>query len=355
MKSEISFVFILKGLLVGLLTALGTAKTQESTRKLPLLMPDVQPKVPETYLCTAFTMPKSDFEYVVEFTPNASMHTAHHILIYGCEIPGQWERDSPRLVWDCGEMSGQQSGYLRGPTCSAGSQVIYAWAKDAPPLKLPEGVGFRVGKDTGINYLVLQVHYAHVDKFWGGETDNSGIILSILPSSSTKVTKSAGVYLLGTNGMIRAREEEHFEVACRINEPVVIHPFAFRTHTHALGKVVSGFKIDKDGKWHQIGKHNPQEPQMFYPVEDKDLTIEYGDTVAARCTMYNFRSRDTYIGPTGDDEMCNFYMMYYIEGDKPMSEKYCFSNGPNSYYWDRDSNVGYVPQEVDEGASVLEN
>ena len=67
------------------------------------------------------------------------MHTAHHILIYGCEIPGQWERDTPRLVWDCGEMGGHQSVYLRGPTCSAGSQIIYAWAKDAPALKLPEG------------------------------------------------------------------------------------------------------------------------------------------------------------------------------------------------------------------------
>lgn len=27
------------------------------------------------------------------------------------------------------------------------------------------GVGFKVGHGTGINYLVLQVHYAHVDRF----------------------------------------------------------------------------------------------------------------------------------------------------------------------------------------------
>ncbi|KFM69395.1 Peptidylglycine alpha-hydroxylating monooxygenase, partial [Stegodyphus mimosarum] len=134
----------------------------DEMQKFPLLMPDVQPKVKETYLCTAFKMPRSEFEYIVEFKPNASMHTAHHILIYGCSIPGQRQRDSPRLVWDCGEMSGQQSGYLRGPTCASGSQIIYAWAKDAPPLALPEGVGFKVGKNTGINYLVLQVHYANV-------------------------------------------------------------------------------------------------------------------------------------------------------------------------------------------------
>lgn len=65
---------------------------------------------------------------------------------------------------------------------------------------------------------------------------------------------------------------------------------------------------------------------------------------------YNFLHR-----PTGEDEMCNFYMMYYIDGDKPLTDKYCFSSGPNSYYWDRDLLVGYVPQEIDEGASQLED
>ena len=53
--------------------------------------------------------------------------------------------------------------------------------------------------------------------------------------------------------------------------------------------------------------------------------------------------------------MCNFYMMYYVDGDKALSDKYCFSSGPNVYYWDRDLLVGYVPQEIDEGASNLEN
>lgn len=53
--------------------------------------------------------------------------------------------------------------------CGQGSssQIIYAWARDAPPLVLPEGVGFKVGKDSPIKYIVLQVHYAHIDKFKG--------------------------------------------------------------------------------------------------------------------------------------------------------------------------------------------
>lgn len=46
-------------------------------------------------------------------------------------------------------------------------QIIYAWARDAPKLELPEGVGFKVGGDSPIQYLVLQVHYATVQKFQG--------------------------------------------------------------------------------------------------------------------------------------------------------------------------------------------
>jgi peptidylglycine monooxygenase len=48
--------------------------------------------------------------------------------------------------------------------------------------------------------------------------------------------KSAGVLLMGTGGRISANSVEYMETACKINEDKVIYPFAFRTHTHALGK-----------------------------------------------------------------------------------------------------------------------
>lgn len=46
-------------------------------------------------------------------------------------------------------------------------KIIYAWARDAPKLELPDGVGFKVGKTSPIKYIILQVHYAHVHKFSG--------------------------------------------------------------------------------------------------------------------------------------------------------------------------------------------
>ena len=49
--------------------------------------------------------------------------------------------------------------------------------------------------------------------------------------------RQAGVFLLGTSGMIGANQVENMETACTIWEDKVIHPFAFRPHTHALGEL----------------------------------------------------------------------------------------------------------------------
>lgn len=48
--------------------------------------------------------------------------------------------------------------------------------------------------------------------------------------------KAAGVLLMGTSGILFPNTVDYMETACDIEEDKVIHPFAFRTHTHALGE-----------------------------------------------------------------------------------------------------------------------
>ncbi|KAI1301442.1 Peptidylglycine alpha-hydroxylating monooxygenase [Halotydeus destructor] len=348
MTNSVSLSF----LLLTVFTVLGQVIGEERIT-FPLLMPDVSPNQKDTYFCTAFKVDRREHKYIIEFTPNATMNTAHHILLYGCQAPGYYERDTPRGIWDCGEMAKTVTEFPRASTCASGSQIVYAWAMDAPKLVLPEGVGFKIGGSTGINYLVLQVHYANVDKFLNGDTDNSGIILTMLRGDTEKVTKRAGVLLLGTGGALPPKRVTHMETTCMIEEPLELHPFAFRTHTHKLGTAVSGWRVDPEGRWTLVGRHNPQEPQMFYPVEDKSIIVKEGDVMAARCTMNNTLNHKVRIGSTGDDEMCNFYMMYYIEGDKTLKEKYCFSMGPPMYSWKYDRLLGGVPAKVDIEASRL--
>merc|ERR1712018_1055929 len=272
-------------ILVAQITSNVALRVDPATEEFPLLMPQVHPHQAESYLCTPIRV-DTDVPYsITGFRPNATKMTAHHML-------------------------------------------IYAWAMDAESLELPKGVGFRVGRDSAVKYLVLQVHYASFDHI-PQEGDDSGVFLQY---TEQEMPRTAGVLLLGTGGSAPPHSTTYFETACEIEDQRKIHPFAFRTHTHSLGRVVSGWRVRNRQDWTLIGKKSPQVPQMFYPVE-ADMTLSAGDVVAARCTMVNTRDRTTMVGPTGEDEMCNFYMMYWVEGKDTIQPNTCFTRGPPTWSW----------------------
>uniref|UniRef100_A0A674A0N7 Peptidylglycine alpha-amidating monooxygenase n=1 Tax=Salmo trutta TaxID=8032 RepID=A0A674A0N7_SALTR len=223
----------------------------------------------------------------MDFEPHASMETAHHMLLYGCRTPV-----STTNYWDCGSVKG---------TCEDEASIMYAWARNAPPTRLPPDVGFKVGGKSRITYFVLQIHY--------GDVHSSGLLICVFLIPST-VTNA--------------------DVACTYNS-YPIYPFAFRTHTHKLGQVVSGYRI-RDGKWTLIGRQTPQLPQAFYPAT-KGINVKYGDTLAARCVFTGEgRTTKTYIGGTSDDEMCNFYMMYYMESRHAAPFQECMEDGSKELF-----------------------
>jgi len=316
---------------------------QES--KFSLLMPNAKPTQPETYLCTTIRLDRNTTNYITGFTPQADMGTAHHMLLFGCKEPGV-----VAPLFSCGEMGIRLDGTKQAPPCRSGQEIIYGWAKNAPSLSLPPGVGFHVGgSKTGVDYLVLQVHYASVDKI-PATGDRSGVTLTYTEKVQSR---RAGVYVLETGGMIPAKSTSYMEAACKLNTKLKIHPFAFRTHTHALGRVVSGWKVSEHMEWDLVGKKDPQLPQMFYPTRDPYMTMTGGDTIAARCTMVSHRNRITWVGATAKDEMCNFYMMYWVEGQQKMKKERCFTLGPPVYAWDRWIVGGGLTNIPDKEASSL--
>ena len=224
------------------------------------------------------------------------------------------------------------SSLEEGPVCAPGAitTILFGWALDAPAIELPPEVGFKVGGQSGIDYLVLQVHYGNTSIFRNDPTitDNSGIMLETVHGPNNGITKLAGIYLLLSYGYVPMGVSKH-RMECYMNEDKLIHPFRFRTHTHKLGTKVAAYKVSRDQKSVLIGEHNPQEPQMFYPVEDSSLTITKGDQVKAYCDFNNIRNHTVYIGATGKDEMCNFYLMYWTEGDKLLQSQDCMQYNPH--------------------------
>ncbi|XP_073480675.1 peptidyl-glycine alpha-amidating monooxygenase isoform X4 [Aquarana catesbeiana] len=275
---------------------------------LDIRMPGVTPTESDTYLCKSYRLPEDDEAYVVDFRPHASMDTAHHMLLFGCGSPSSTEE-----YWDCG-----------AGTCTDKSSIMYAWARNAPPTKLPKGVGFKVGGNSGIKYFVLQVHYGDAKAFQDKHKDCTGVTVQITPERQPLI---AGIYLLmSMDTIIPAGEKTVYsDIACAYEKPTM-YPFAYRVHTHQLGQVVSGYRI-RNGKWTLIGRQSPQLPQAFYAVEHP-LDVHAGDVLAARCVFTgDGRTSNTYIGGTSSDEMCNLYIMYYMEATHASSYMTCVRTG----------------------------
>ncbi|KAG9487973.1 hypothetical protein GDO78_007656 [Eleutherodactylus coqui] len=275
---------------------------------LDIRMPGVTPTESDTYLCKSYRLPLEKDAYVVDFKPHANMDTTHHMLLFGCSSPASTEE-----YWDCGA----------GP-CNDKSSIMYAWARNAPPTKLPKGVGFKVGGNSGTKYFVLQVHYGDVKVFQDKHKDCTGVTVQITPERQPLI---AGIYLLMSMDTVipPGQKAVYSDIACVYDKPTM-HPFAYRVHTHQLGQVVSGYRIRND-KWSLIGRQSPQLPQAFYPVEDQ-LEVRPGDILAARCLFTGQgRTTNTLIGGTANDEMCNLYIMYYMDAAHASSYMTCVRTG----------------------------
>uniref|UniRef100_A0A8C1AYX6 Peptidylglycine alpha-amidating monooxygenase n=2 Tax=Cyprinus carpio TaxID=7962 RepID=A0A8C1AYX6_CYPCA len=251
----------------------------------------------------------------VDFVPHATMDTAHHMILYGCQTPY-----ATQGYWDCGKELG---------TCRDQAKIMYAWARNAPPTKLPKDVGFKVGGDTRINYFVLQIHYGDVKNFRDHHRDCSGLTLRM---TSKRQPFIAGMYLMMSVDTVipPGKKVTNADIACTYPSSPM-YPFAFRTHTHSLGKVVSGYRV-RNGQWTQIGRQSPLLPQAFYPVTNT-IDVRNGDILAARCVFTGEgRTTVTQIGGTSSDEMCNFYIMYYMDNTHAVPYMNCGDDGSSELF-----------------------
>jgi len=303
-----------------------------------LLFPGDKPKKNDSYLCSAYFQPKEKSLTSFETVDSTN---AHHIILFVCENPGI---DTPVPVWDCGEMAspvGAPSQYVKAPPCASASAPIYAWSHGAGSerTELPQGVGFPVGGLSKNQYVVLQVHYMNsLDK-----EDFAGVRVRF---TDRPQPKTAATLLLVTGGSIKSNSRENFEAACVIDENVEMHPLFFRVHTHRHGEKVSGWAVKEEtqgtDEWTLLGERSPQKPQIFEKVQNNSLVIQKGDVIGLRCTIYNNENHPISIGATSEDEMCNFYLIYWTEG-RTLSDNVCYSPGAPNYTWRKQTGLNHIP------------
>jgi hypothetical protein len=183
----------------------------------------------------------------------------------------------------------------------------YGWGRNAPELQLPDGVGFSVGKGSGVRYIVMQVHYLQPKP----AGDTSGVALTLQP---TPVPFAAGMLSYASWFTIPPGKKEHLVPnSCCYAGFQPLTTFAVRVHTHTLGRNVEMVRLAPGGgppRNETLAKGDPLAPQGFNPVAPR--VIHPGDRLTVTCTFDSSGvDHPVTAGPTHDHEMCNMYLMAF--------------------------------------------
>jgi peptidylglycine monooxygenase len=94
---------------------------------------------------------------------------------------------------------------------------------------------------------------------------------------------------------------------------------------------------------------------MFYNVTYSNLKIKQDDLLIAQCIMDStLRNQTTAIGPRNEDEMCNFYIMYYTSYPGLIQNTLCFKDA-QEFTWKESLKLEKTPINADnlDGVNLL--
>ncbi|GAB5567053.1 peptidyl-glycine alpha-amidating monooxygenase isoform X1 [Prionailurus iriomotensis] len=302
-------------------------------------MPGVTPKQSDTYFCMSMRLPVDEEAFVIDFKPRASMDTVHHMLLFGCNMPSSTgsycliERSKTFVKYNLMGTSWfpvHQSFIQMDNNCFVMKEpvqikpIFYMPGQEMLPLPdSPKELDSESEERLEVNTLYYKYTMGILVLLENNHKDCSGVSLHLTRLPQPLI---AGMYLMMSVDTVIPPGEKvvNSDISCHYKK-YPMHVFAYRVHTHHLGKVVSGYRV-RNGQWTLIGRQSPQLPQAFYPVEHP-VDVSFGDILAARCVFTGEgRTEATHIGGTSSDEMCNLYIMYYMEARHAVSFMTCTQN-----------------------------
>lgn len=269
-------------------------KSAETFENSILMPPNIPHPVPDTYHCISQRAPPN-ISHMVAYRPLDDEGHIHHLILFACEEPWQPKEGE---YWDC----------LALPVCKSRSLLAYAWALRAPPLTLPDDIGFVVGGNTVAKYFVLQIHFKNPSP---GVPVPVGLHITLKPGTPEKYVGM--MLMIGINFNIPPKiPEYHVTLSCDFNYAEDVHFFAYRTHAHYLGREITG-TLTHDSQNSTIALRSAQQPQTFLMM-DKAIDVRTGDRLTADCKYDSMKKNTpTGVGSRSTDEMCNLYFMFWTE------------------------------------------
>eukprot|EP01052_Picozoa_sp_SAG31_P001807 SAG31_NODE_60_length_29419_cov_39.876398_31_plen_354_part_00 len=268
--------------------------------------------ISDQYSCRMFPAPAGQ-HWATHFSPvGAHAARVHHMLLLGCE-------SVPNALG----LSNYRCGMGEEPPCRGGRfhSFLFGWGRGSAGFELPQGIGFRVGSETTVPYLVVQVHYVAPLP----DSDSSGFAIQL---SSENALRPASILLASAvKKLVVPPLRSMAAVTIGCTWPKVVAPaeiIAFRVHAHAIASTVElavrkhSDIVDRFSPvtWETLGRRSPHEPQVFEQL-DESVRLAAGDQLRVVC-YYNssLREQETRVGTRyATDEMCNGYFMLVSEVD----------------------------------------
>lgn len=166
---------------------------------------------------------------------------------------------------------------------------MFQYTNGNPGFRMPDDIGFPVGEGVEVKFLLLMIHFHESDPSHVTTSGDAGVVVRLIGDADHHL-KPAGVMMLNAKRNYPPGVTTFAEVACRVQSPIEMHPFAFHVHGHSLQIDISGWMMDpRNGSWKLIGRLNPQLPISYHPVHDENMVIKQGDLIASRCVVINTR------------------------------------------------------------------
>lgn len=223
-----------------------------------------------------------------------------------CKSPGFVAPDGdPDVVWSClssvfgfkqfhvpglpeGKICGNE-GEITGETGVPGGRYQYQRGPVEPStVRLPPGIGYPMGGNTGLRSLTFFTHYSY------GTPDNmtadSAITIRLLRHKHNMT--AAGIAIMEAVGVVGPHSVGWVEGDITIREDVELHLLTIYTHWHKRVIAVSCSIVTPDGNITLFHDPAPRDFQGTADISPLNLTVRQGDKIRTRCTYDNSDNSD---------------------------------------------------------------
>ncbi|XP_035698652.1 DBH-like monooxygenase protein 1 homolog [Branchiostoma floridae] len=275
-----------------------------------------------TYWCQIVELPRLDRKHhLVMISPKVTPGNegmVHHMDFYLCYKPQNMTGLPP-------DHNGHDCADPNMPTdwndCFMGG-MLAAWAIGGLNFTMPEHVGYPIGEDGGIGYVMMQLHYDNPQQK-EGVVDHSGITIHYTPELreyDAGILQTSGSFsplLVVPPGLPDYLVESYCEPEClnafleELGQP--IHVFADVLHGHLLSAKMRTRLIRNGVELPEIARDDNYDFNLqLTRVLKEEVTIHQGDIIMTEC-VYDSSNRNsvTYGGLSTAEEMCQSFLYYY--------------------------------------------